>query len=201
MFNEAMLIAEHMGSGPPGPGIGVLVIAPCDIDRGPSLESPLHGRVEPIQLVHPLEVETQGTLFAVELDAICVLVACCEASGLETCYCSFLESSQKENAIVYRALPLSLSRAHALAGDVATGPAGDGVALFDERLFDGTGNLSDFVACNEAGHINDVGIKVAVGTRPGEFRLKSPQQRRLGPPPNLACRQRARGRSARACLL
>ena len=47
--------------------------------------------------------------------------------------------------------------------------------LLDERLGDRAGDLGDFLAGDEAGHVDDVGVQVAVGAGAGQLLVEPPR--------------------------
>ncbi len=54
--------------------------------------------------------------------------------------------------------------------------AGELLPLLDEGLGDGPGDFGDFLAGDEAGHVDDVGVQVAVGARAGQLLVEPPEQ-------------------------
>ena len=71
------------------------------------------------------------------------------------------------------------------AGDLAAGPAFDDGALGDERVLDRPLDGDDLFAGDEAHHVDDVGVEVAVGAGAGDVALEAPQQRRVRAAPAL----------------
>ncbi len=178
-----MLVANDVGVRPPGGHVGV--IGPRGAhDAGPPLGFRVGGVVPVVKVVHVLEAEAQGSLLAVDLDAVLVLVAGREARALVAGHCPALEAGQEEHRIIDIDLTL-LGRALGPRGDAAGGTGLDDGPLLDEGLGDGPADLHDLVTGDEAGHVNDVGIEVAVGPAAGELLLEAPEQRGAWPAPVL----------------
>ena len=94
-------------------------------------------------------------------------------------------------------LPVPSPALHA-RGDAAGGRARHQLALLDERLGDRAADLGDLLAGDEAGHVDDVGVQVAVGAGAGQLLSGTARQRdRLVGPvleverPDVADRRRA----------
>jgi hypothetical protein len=84
----------------------------------------------------------------------------------------------------------------ARTGDLAAAEPASRSRLLDERVLDGTFHGHDLLAGDEADHVDDVRVEVAVGRRPGDVALEAPQQRVSGLP-SSAGRRRVRGRYGR----
>ena len=65
------------------------------------------------------------------------------------------------------------------------GPSLDERPLLDERLGDRADDFGDLVAGDEAGHVDDVRVQVAVRAGAGVLLLEPPEQRHVGPAPVL----------------
>ena len=118
-------------------------------------------------------------------------VACRAASKLATAP----PEKRARNSTASSTVTLPLAAAPAARGDAAAGHARRQRPLLDERLGDRPGDFGDFLAGDEAGHVDDVGVQIAVGAGAGQLLVEPPHQRhRLGRP-NLA------DRLARTCRI
>src|SRR6185503_17577451 len=126
------------------------------------------------QQVHVLEVEAQTPLLAVDLERVRVLVRRGEARGLEARDSAAGERGEEEHGVVDRALALLLR-----ARDRA---------LLDEGARDASVDLRDLLAGDEAAHVDDVRVEVAVRAGAGGLLVEAPDERRVGPAPALEVR-------------
>ena len=184
-----MLVADQVRGGPVVPRVGVRSVGAHD--AAPAAELRIERVVPPLQLVHALEVELERALLAVDLDVVAVLVAGGEARGLEGRDRTLLEAREEEHRVVDGRLARLLAartRLRALAGDLAA-RVRDDRALLDEGLLDRAHDLGHLVAGDEARHVDDVRVEVAMRARTREITLEAPQQRRVWPAPVLQVRR------------
>ena len=116
------------------------------------------------------------------LEAVAVLIACRLPGGLEAGDGAAGEPGQEEQRVVHGHRPCAFPGLHA-GRDTPRGRARHLLPLLDERLGHRTADLGDVLTGDEAGHVDDMGVQIAVGTRAGAFFLKPPDQgdRLIGP--------------------
>ena len=159
LVGEGVLVAEAVAGGPPGRGVGVLRLG--GQHAGEALPAGGHGRVVDLQLVHPLEVEGDRALRAVDLHAHRVLAALRHAGRLERAEHPAGEAGGEQGGVVDGDL-LALAGGVALPSEALRG-AGRG-AGGDDGL-EGAGDLLDRGAGQPLGQVDDVRADVA--ERPG----------------------------------
>ena len=191
-MDEGVFVTQDVSRRPPGTGVGMVRF------RHVHGTEPLHIGVvfgeEHLELVHPLQVESNATLRAVDLEGVLVSAAGGEAAGLECPHSTVLEARQEGRGIVHRHLP-------GLTATVLQRP------LLDERF----GHPCDFRnrTDHEVGEIDDVGADVTEGAGAGDLFLEAPDQGKLGvhdevlqvrgpPVPDLARAVHPRRASSRA---
>jgi hypothetical protein len=119
------------------------------------------GGVKVAQGVHLLEVEADSPFFAVNFDAILVLVAGGEAGSLEVADGARIHFADEERGVIDADFAfLSPPRAGA-AGDSPLGAFGGQKAFLDEGFLDRAGDLGEFIAGDEAGHVDHVRAQIA----------------------------------------
>jgi hypothetical protein len=128
------------------------------------------GRVVDLQLVHPLEVEGDRPLRAVDLHAHGVLAALCHAGRFERAEDSVLEAGGEQGGVVDRDL-LALTGGVALPAEALRG-AGRGTGRHDglERA----GDLLDRGAGDPLGQVDDVRADVAERAGAGLVLVEAP---------------------------
>ena len=129
---------------------------------------------------------------------VAVLVAGGLAGGLEAGHGAAGEAGQEQHRVVDGHFALAAG-ALAAGGDAAGGHARRQRPLLDERLGDRPGDFGDLLAGDEAGHVDDVGVQIAVGAGAGQVLVEPPQQRAPLRRPSPAGRSPARGGCRRAC--
>ena len=127
-----MLVADEVGVGPPVGHVG-MVAAVGAHDRGPALHAAGQRGVVVFQFVHPLEIELERALRAVDLEAVAVLIAGGLPGGLEAGDRPAGESGEEQHGVVDGDLALC-ARARAAGGDAAGRHAGGKRPFLDERL-------------------------------------------------------------------
>ena len=80
-------------------------------DRAEALRVRRVGQVQELELVHPLQVEGQAALAAVDLEVVVVLAAAGEAAGLERTQRAVLELRDHEGASSTVTVPFSAAGA------------------------------------------------------------------------------------------
>ena len=138
-----------------------------------------------LQLVHPFEVEPQGSSITVDLEAVGVVISGREAGGFEAGDSPAAQSGEEQHGVVDCARRLAARRAGAGAGDLATRLAFEDGTLLDERVLDRALDGDDLLSRDEPDRVDDVGVEVAVGTGAGDVALESPQQWRVRASPAL----------------
>src|SRR5204862_791183 len=127
LVNEAVLVANDVGVGPPVADVGV-VAAVGDHDAGPALLLARGGGVVEVEVVHVLEVEADGALLAVDFDLVAVLVAGGQARRLEARGGALGEAGEEQDGVIDVALA-HLAAAGRAPGDAAPGAGLDAFAL------------------------------------------------------------------------
>jgi hypothetical protein len=111
--DEGVLVADDVPRRPPHPDVGVIRLRDHDLAKALTLRRVV-GEVH-LELVHPLQVEDDAPVRAVDLEGVVVLASRCEACGLEGPHGPVLEAREKGRGVVHghrsRAVATGLQRA------------------------------------------------------------------------------------------
>ncbi len=121
---------------------------------------------------------------------IAVLVAGGLPGGLEAGDRAAGEAGEEEHRVVDSHRPHAAADGRRTIGcDAAGRYAGWQFSLLDKRLRDRPADFRDLLAGDEAGHVDDVGVQVAVGAGAGQVLIEPPKQRHAVAGPVLQIRR------------
>ena len=185
LVDEGVFVADGVGVGPPGGGVGVIG-GVADVDAAPAGGFAGFGAAEEAEPGEVFEVDGDRPFFAVNLDAVFILISGGKSRGFKRTDRAAFEAGQKKGGVV----DVYFAFSGFGAGDGATGEAAVGAlrgedAFLDEGFGDGAGDFGDFVAGDESGHVDDVGAEVTVGAAAGNFFAEAPDEGDFGAGPVL----------------
>ena len=161
------------------------VAAAGDVDRRPTGGAPVSGRVVVAEFVHPLEVEPEGAALTVDLESVLVVEAGGQARRLERRDAATAQPGQERDRVVHGARPHRPFGDRSRSGDLATRVRAEHRTFLDEGLLDRTLHRADLLAGDEPDRIDDVGVQVAVRSRPCDIALEPPEERSRRAAPTL----------------
>src|SRR5258706_3139108 len=177
-----MLIPNDVRIGPPRVRVG-MAAAVGGHDRRPTLHFAVDRAVVEVEVVHVFEVEHDRAFFAVDLQAVLVLIAGGEAGRFEGASGAPLETREKRGGVIDINFTFLGRPPRRAGGDAALAAGLWDLALLDESFGDAAIDGVELVARNKPRHVDDVRAQIAVRAGAGDFLAEAPDERdvRAGP--------------------